>query len=237
MELAKQVWKLKLDKTTKAILMALCDSAHDDGTRCFPSYRYTAWKTDCGLATVYRTIDELVKQGILVHVGMVGDSPEYHIHLENAPLKPSFERPRKGRPRKKSSHGENTFSQGENIPATGNDSHGEKSLLMVRKVFSQREKFSHGEKDKRRLEGSSDQANPGPEDGKLASYPYLVTNLDIPTYDSGGSPTDFDWTVVRKWAQSPQGRARLAAHKVDPGKSSHVLREWREWREEATDGR
>lgn len=211
MKLAAEVWRLKLDKVRAFILMALCDSAEDDGTSCYPRPAYVAWKTGSSLATVYRVLAEFEEQEILVKVGMRGDTPEYEIHLSKLTPKPPYERPRRGRPRKrKASQGEKSFSQGENI-------------LTGRKVFSQREKSSQGEKnpyqrekDKRSYDTPPTQAIPGHEDSKRGAYPsyrpILSTQLsdsaaredETPTPPASRSPQFV--ALARKWANSQSGR-------------------------------
>lgn len=144
--LASQVWQLKYDKTRAIILMALCDSAEDDGTRCYPSAAYTSWKTGSSVATVYRTLQDFEDTGVLVCVGMQGDTPHYHIHLEAAPLKTPWQARKRGRPRgaknrvttRKDSHGEKDLPQ-KIVSPREKSSHGEKTIVTTRKVFSPRE--------------------------------------------------------------------------------------------------
>lgn len=113
MLLAARTWHYKLGQVRGRLLMAICDSAEDDGTGCTASEAYLSWKTELGLSTIYRTLDKLEADGIISRTHLADGRREITVFLENATLKPAWERRRRGRPRS-----EKNPSQGEKITST-----------------------------------------------------------------------------------------------------------------------
>ena len=121
MQLAARVWHLKLDKTTMLLLMAMCDSADDDGTGCIASEDFLIWKTGVSRAQFYRVRAALEEKGITHRHTLADGRVETTIFLDKVPQKPAWKRPKRGgaRPHKKGantikgSHGEIKGSHGE----------------------------------------------------------------------------------------------------------------------------
>lgn len=98
-----RVWELDLPHNQKWVLLALADIADDDGTHCYPSVDYLAWKTDYSDSQVRRIMSQLRKSRLIVPVafetGGRGKSTHYHLHLENGsqklPFVPAWERERR----------------------------------------------------------------------------------------------------------------------------------------------
>lgn len=67
-----EVWTLELRHEQQSVLLALADHAHDDGTHCFPSIDYLAWKTAYDRRTVQRTMRALEASGLIKSVGSTG---------------------------------------------------------------------------------------------------------------------------------------------------------------------
>ena len=89
-----EVWKLDLDHGEQSVLLAMADHADDDGTRCYPSVPFLAWKTGYSESQVRRIMKQLRESGLIVPVanegGGRGNPVEYHIHLEKGSRKPPF---------------------------------------------------------------------------------------------------------------------------------------------------
>lgn len=88
------VWKLDLPHPQQAVLLALADHAHDDGTSARPSLGYVAWKTGYSLASVKRTVRSLRAKG-LIQVQIPGGgrtSTVYLLCLDHAKQKGSYHR-------------------------------------------------------------------------------------------------------------------------------------------------
>ncbi|MDE2098667.1 MAG: helix-turn-helix domain-containing protein [Patescibacteria group bacterium] len=83
------VWGCDVSIVEQAILMALADHAHDDGTKVYPSVARIAWKVGASRATVQRVLQRLRSSGVLVvvHQGGGRDATEYTLHLELLPQK------------------------------------------------------------------------------------------------------------------------------------------------------
>ena len=213
MWLAAQAWNCKLDKTRLVILMALCDSAEDDGSNCFPSPRYIAWKTGSSPATVYRVLSEFEDKKYIEAVGTKGDTVEYVIHIETVPVKSAFQRLKQGRPRrKKSSHGEKRFSPRE-------------KNRTVRKVASSREKFSqgdndfsHDEKEKHRSDTAPAAENSEVVSNRDGAYPSISTQVYDPGIEnSGATPSLSSWLARpenRELARTAPYHERRAAYEA-----------------------
>ena len=85
------VWTRDLPHDEQAVMLAMADHAHDDGSRCFPSVARIAWKTGYQERSVRRTMAELRKRGVLELVtpgGGRGRSSRYQIHVDRIPKKP-----------------------------------------------------------------------------------------------------------------------------------------------------
>ena len=185
MYLTSQVFSLRLDKTAAFILMALCDSAEDDGSRCFPSAFYIAWKTGTGKSTVYRTLEKLTEMGILEQVGMIGTTVEYQIHLEKAPLKNPWNRERKakGRPRKNAPDGADMSQNGKNIPTVGN------TFPAREKISQNGNNVSHSGKAALAVKRSGRPKKSDVAAGEGCADPYLNTQSYRPKYKDPVRPS------------------------------------------------
>ena len=88
------VWELDVPQSQQGLLLALADHADDDGTKCFPSVAYLAWKLGCTPRTVFRIMKDLKKAGLLEAVAWVGGgrghTVEYILHLEKGDKKSPF---------------------------------------------------------------------------------------------------------------------------------------------------
>ena len=97
--LMSQVWELSLDHAQQSILMALADHAADDGSSCYPSIAYLAWKTGYSERQAQRIVNKLKQAGLIQPVayekGGREHSVHYQLHLEKGVKKSPF-RPEKG---------------------------------------------------------------------------------------------------------------------------------------------
>lgn len=91
-KLMAQVWERKLSKAEQSVLLAMADHAQDDGSRCYPSVDWIAWKTDYSARQVQRTIKELCARGVLLVVRGYGRGRpvEYRIVLSKTEAKPEY---------------------------------------------------------------------------------------------------------------------------------------------------
>lgn len=91
-KLMAKVWECQFSKDEQSILLAMADHAQDDGTHCYPSVPWIAWKTDYSDRQVQRTIRKLCARGVLVLVrrGGRGRGHEYRIVLSTAKAKAPF---------------------------------------------------------------------------------------------------------------------------------------------------
>lgn len=91
-KLMAQVWERKLNKAEQSVLLAMADHAQDDGSKCFPSVDWIAWKTDYSARQVQRTIQALCTKSVLVLVRGYGRgrSNEYYIDLSKTQPKPEY---------------------------------------------------------------------------------------------------------------------------------------------------
>jgi hypothetical protein len=87
-----QVWEHEFSRSEQAIMLALADHAHDDGSRVFPSVERVAWKTGYSKRQTQRIIGTLRKSGVLVVVKKAYKNrpTEYRIDLLKAPEKPTY---------------------------------------------------------------------------------------------------------------------------------------------------
>jgi hypothetical protein len=73
------VWAIDLPDSQKIVLLALADSANDEG-RCWPSMKTLAAKCSKGERTVQGVIKELVEAGHLSRAEVVGKGCNYTVH-------------------------------------------------------------------------------------------------------------------------------------------------------------
>ena len=118
-----QVWGLKIPHNQQWVLLAMADIADDDGTRCYPSMDYLAWKTTYSESQVRRIVGELRDSDLIVAVayekGGRGRATHYHLHLENGIPKAPFV-PKRDRVRDTE---ETDLDDEENLSADANLSH------------------------------------------------------------------------------------------------------------------
>lgn len=85
-KLMGEVWALELDHARQAVMLALADHGHDDGSSIHPSVDYLAWKTGYERRQVQRILKRLVKDELLEPVGDTtggrGLANEYQMRLE-----------------------------------------------------------------------------------------------------------------------------------------------------------
>ncbi len=94
-----RVWDMDLPHNKMLILLAMADHADHQGRKIYPGLELIAWKTGYSLATVQRTIDELVNQDGILEItkqgGGRGHPTEYAINFAAAPAKAPY-RSKKG---------------------------------------------------------------------------------------------------------------------------------------------
>ena len=81
-----QVWGLELKHDEQDVLLALADSADDNGHRCWPSVGFLSWKTGWSERQVQRALRRLECLRLICGVGSMkggATTPIYEIHLEN----------------------------------------------------------------------------------------------------------------------------------------------------------
>lgn len=90
------VWQYHWTHPEQAVLLALADHAHDDGTHIYPSVEYIAWKSEYSERQVQRILSDLKAKGILEPVryqrGGRGHATEYHLHIEKGVKKSPFQK-------------------------------------------------------------------------------------------------------------------------------------------------
>lgn len=237
MILAVQVWKLDLDKTTAWILMALCDSADDDGTHCHTSEEYLMWKTHVSRATLYRVFNWLTERRIIARHEWADGTVETTINLDNAPQKAAWKRPKRG--------GKRTKQRKDSLTARPfekqSQSHSETLSVSQRDPLNLtvRPFESHGETDTQRAEPES------VSDGGAKNAPiHPITHPSNPSYyPSSLAPQALIPSSARE-AAPPERRARErefdeSALRRDPltlalvaclGREPATRREWGQWR-------
>jgi len=95
-KLTGQVWSLELKNREQKVLLAMADHANDDGTNCYPSVGYIAWKTGYDYRSVQRGLAELRKTRLIIPVGShpgPSHTQHYRVVLANGILKSPFQRP------------------------------------------------------------------------------------------------------------------------------------------------
>ncbi len=94
-----QVWECDLAPNLTLVLLAMADIARDDGSRCYPSIGFLAWKCGYSRRQLQNIIKELRAKAILLVVNHDqggrgpdgrGHSTEYLIRLADVPLKQSY---------------------------------------------------------------------------------------------------------------------------------------------------
>ena len=87
------VWEREMSHPQQAVLLALADHAHDDGTRIHPSYGRLAWKSGYSKRQVQRVVLGLIKSGAVVRYqrgGPKAGTNVYRLDLSVFPLKAPF---------------------------------------------------------------------------------------------------------------------------------------------------
>jgi hypothetical protein len=91
-KLMGQVYKLALPSSERDVLLAVCETANDDGTAARPGVPYLAWELDIEERTVRRILASLRAKGLIEAVaystGGAGRATEYTVHLERGTPKP-----------------------------------------------------------------------------------------------------------------------------------------------------
>lgn len=85
--------EIDVTRPQQLVLLSMAENARDDGSKCFPSVDLIAWKAGYKPRAVTDIMRDLRKAGILevVQMSSAQRPTEYHIHLDRAPQKPSFE--------------------------------------------------------------------------------------------------------------------------------------------------
>lgn len=84
---------IEVTRPQQAVLIAMAENANDDGSHCFPSVDLIAWKAGYKVRNVVDIMRELRNIGVLevVNEATQRRPTEYHIHLDKAPKKLTFE--------------------------------------------------------------------------------------------------------------------------------------------------
>lgn len=94
-----EVWKCDLPPNQAYILLAMADQAWDDGSHCFPSVNYLAWKCGYTRRQIQNILRELRAKGVLLVVAFehggrsstgAGRATEYLIRLTDVARKPDY---------------------------------------------------------------------------------------------------------------------------------------------------
>jgi hypothetical protein len=80
-----RVWDYVLTPQEQAVLLAMADHAHEDGSHVFPSIGYLVWKTNFSERTVQRVVKGFRTRGVLVQTRPPGfhRPAEYRIVLNS----------------------------------------------------------------------------------------------------------------------------------------------------------
>ena len=99
-----QVWEHELSHPHQAIMLALADHAHEDGTGIHPSIKRIAWKTGYSERSVQNIMSQLRDLGLLVIVmPATHNTPnEYRFNWAAVTSKPSFDEYMDGKKEQKS---------------------------------------------------------------------------------------------------------------------------------------
>ena len=235
MILAVQVWKLDLDKTTAWILMALCDSADDDGTHCHATEDYLMWKTHVSRATLYRVFNWLMERRIITRREWADGTVETIIDLAKAPQKAAWKRPKRG--------GKRAKQKKDSLTARPFESHHETLSVSQRDPLSltARPFESHGETD---TVGASPE--PISDEGTKNAPIHPITHPKDPSYYPSSLARSADLTEGASGdvTAPPERRTRESsfdetALRRDPltltliaclGHEPATRREWSQWR-------
>lgn len=79
--LMTDVWKVSIQSAKKMVLLALADSANDEGTNCFPSVATIVEKCSMGERTVFRHIASLEEDGLISRHERPGRSTNYVLNV------------------------------------------------------------------------------------------------------------------------------------------------------------
>ena len=85
--------EIDVTRPQQLVLLSMAENARDDGSKCFPSVDLIAWKAGYKPRAVSDIMRDLRRMGVLeVTRQATAHLPtEYHIHLDKAPKKMSFE--------------------------------------------------------------------------------------------------------------------------------------------------
>lgn len=89
-KLMSRVWEKELTPGQQRVLLVLCDHANDQGTNCYPSIGYIAWKIGISNKTVTEMISQLEKLGAIQVKRTAGKSSRYRIRIDNLTDKQAF---------------------------------------------------------------------------------------------------------------------------------------------------
>ncbi|MGF6764033.1 DNA-binding transcriptional ArsR family regulator [Paraburkholderia sp. GAS33] len=84
--LMNQAWRTSLPTGSKFVLVAICDTANDDGV-CWPSVATISARTSMGERTVQRHLEDLEKAGIVTRTFRRGRSTNYLVDESKFPYK------------------------------------------------------------------------------------------------------------------------------------------------------
>ena len=79
--LMTDVWKVNIQSAKKMVLLALADSANDEGTNCFPSVATIIEKCSMGERTVFRHLASLEEDGFISRHERPGRSTNYVLNV------------------------------------------------------------------------------------------------------------------------------------------------------------
>ena len=89
-KLTSRVYEKEIEASSQRVLLVLCDFASDDGTHCYPSIDYVAWKLGVNRKTVMRAVSAMEARGVLEVDRQHRHNNRYTIYLDRLPDKPPF---------------------------------------------------------------------------------------------------------------------------------------------------
>lgn len=101
-EVMAMVWKAKVSRPQKFVLLCLADFGNDEGDSIYPSVNYIAWKTGYSETQTRDVLQDLAAAGIIttsIQASQYGTN-QYKINLDRLPMRPPYKAPKKGRPEK-----------------------------------------------------------------------------------------------------------------------------------------